>query len=218
MEYPGGMRNITCPVLLWVLLLAPALYAGAAPAPAASASSAADDLVDVSKLDPTIVLQIRYATADNFLHRAVYERPMCMLRRSVADRLVRVQAALRSRDLRLKVWDAYRPHSVQRKMWKVKPDARFVAPPYKGSKHSRGAAVDVTLIDRDGRELDMGTVHDDFSAKAAPESPDVPETARTNRRLLRDAMAVEGFKQLSSEWWHFDAPGGDAYPIMDVPF
>jgi D-alanyl-D-alanine dipeptidase len=184
---------------------------------ACSVAAAADELVNVVRLDPTIVVEMKYATDRNFMHQVLYDRPLCLLRRPVAQRLVRVQAALAPRGLGLKVWDAYRPHSVQKKMWTIKPDARFVAPPYKGSKPGRGAAVDLTLVDRQGRELDMGTDHDEFSTRAAPESPDVSEAARRNRRILRDAMAAEGFSQLSSEWWHFDGPGSAGYPIMDVP-
>lgn len=176
-----------------------------------------DPLVDVTTLDPTFVIEMRYAMPDNFLKRTMYDRAVALLRKPVAERLARVQKALAPKGYRIKIWDAYRPHSVQVEMWKLVPNEDFVANPKKGSSHGRGAAVDVTLVDKDGKELDMGTAHDDFSKKAFPESPEVSEAARVNRRILNAAMEAEGFKRIKTEWWHFSAPEDKAYVVMDVP-
>lgn len=176
-----------------------------------------DDLVDLGHLDPTLIIEMRYATENNFLKKKVYDAPVALLRRGVAQRLVRVQATLKSRGVGLKIWDAYRPSPVQYAMWKLVPDGRFVANPEKGSVHNRGAAVDLTLVDGGGRELDMGSDYDDFSSRAFPESPLVAPRARANRRLLRHAMVGEGFRPLDTEWWHFDGPGARQYPRMDTP-
>lgn len=187
-------------------------------ASAADAASPDDPLVDVTTLDPTFVLELRYATPDNFLHRAVYDRAVALLRRPVAERLARVQKALAKKGLRLKIWDAYRPAAVQREMWKIVPDERYVANPAKGSSHGRGAAVDVTLVDASGRELDMGTKHDDFTSKAAPHSKEVSPRARVNRMTLIAAMEAQDFQVVETEWWHFSRPADDKfYKVLDVP-
>lgn len=176
-----------------------------------------DPLVDVTSLDSTFVIEMRYARPDNFLKRTMYDRAVALLRKPVAERLARVQAELAKESLRIKVWDAYRPNSVQIEMWKLVPNEDFVANPKKGSSHGRGAAVDVTLVDAAGKELDMGTAHDDFSKKAYPESPEVPESAKVNRRKLKAAMEAHGFTQIKTEWWHFSAPEDKAYAVMDIP-
>ncbi|MBN2090527.1 D-alanyl-D-alanine dipeptidase [candidate division KSB1 bacterium] len=175
-----------------------------------------EPLVDLAKLDSTVIIDLKYATTDNFLGKKVYNCARCLLRKSVAERLIRVQKRLNKIGLGLKVWDAYRPLSVQRKFWEFCPDPRYVAPPDKGSRHNRGAAVDVTLVDSLGNELEMPTKFDDFSRRAAPDFPDVSPAARKNRKILIDAMTAEGFKGISSEWWHYDAPAYLKYPILDI--
>ncbi len=176
-----------------------------------------DDLVDLRALDPTIRLDVRYATADNFLGRPVYPVARVLLRRSVAERLVRVQRRLASRGLGLDVYDGYRPLSVQRAMWAIVPDSRYVADPRKGSRHNRGAAIDLTLVGAHGEQIPMPTAYDDFTERAAADFADVPEPARTNRATLQQAMTAEGFVIMRTEWWHFDAPDWRRYPVMDVP-
>jgi D-alanyl-D-alanine dipeptidase len=181
-----------------------------------SGAKETEPLVDLTKLDSTIVIDMKYATTDNFLGKKVYNSARCLLRKSVAERLIRVQRRLQQMGLGLKIWDAYRPLSVQRKFWEYCPDPRYVAPPEKGSRHNRGAAVDVTLVDAEGNELEMPTGFDDFSKRAAPDYPDVSPVARKNRKILIDVMTAEGFKGISSEWWHYDAPGYLKYPILDI--
>jgi beta-N-acetylhexosaminidase/D-alanyl-D-alanine dipeptidase len=184
---------------------------------AATARAAPGDFVDVATAAPGVRLELRYATADNFTHQVVYPAARCLLRREVAERLLRVQTALTERKLGLKLWDCYRPLSVQRKFWALVPDARYVANPAKGSRHNRGAAVDLTLVDAAGRELDMGTAFDDFSERAHRDARDVTAAARANRATLEAAMAAEGFVGMPTEWWHFDYGDWRKYPIADVP-
>ena len=176
-----------------------------------------DPLVDIKTLDPTFVIEMRYARADNFLKRTMYDRAVALLRRPVAERLAKVQATLKPQGLRLKIWDAYRPHSVQVEMWKLVPNEDYVANPAKGSSHNRGAAVDLTLVDAAGHELDMGGPHDDFTARARPDSPDITPAARANRDRLKVAMEAHGFQQIKTEWWHFNAPEDKEYTVLDVP-
>lgn len=175
------------------------------------------DLVDVRQLDSTIVVELKYATADNFVGRPLYAVNACYLRRATAEKLVRVQHRLRSQGLGLKVYDCYRPLSVQWQMWQLVPDTRYVADPRKGSRHNRGAAIDVTLVDTNGQELLMPTAFDDFTEKASRSFMDAPTQALHHRELLEQAMSSEGFVPLPSEWWHFDDPEWQNYPILDVP-
>jgi len=141
----------------------------------------------------------------------------CLLRESVAHRLSRVQDDLEARGLGLKVFDGYRPLSVQRRMWAVLPDPEYVADPAKGSRHNRGAAVDVTLVDTRGRELPMPSAFDEFSERAHRDYAGGTAEQRRNRRVLQEAMERHGFSGLDSEWWHFDAPGWRQYPVLDQP-
>ena len=176
-----------------------------------------DEFVDVAVVAPTIKLDLRYATADNFTHQVVYPAARCLLRREVAERLARVQTALARQKLGLQLWDCYRPLSVQRRFWALVPDSRYVANPAQGSRHNRGAAVDVTLVDGDGHELGMGTAFDDFSARAHRDAVGLAADASAHRATLTTAMAAEGFVGLPTEWWHFDAPEWRKFPIADVP-
>lgn len=181
------------------------------------------ELVDVAALDPTIRLDLRYAGTDNFTGVALYPAARCLLRRDAAERLARVQRRLRADGLGLLLWDCYRPLSVQERFWALVPDERYVARPERrggrpvaGSKHNRGAAVDVTLVDAAGRPLAMPTGFDDFSARAHRGAP-APPAARANAARLEAAMVAEGFEPFPTEWWHFDAPGWQGHALLDTP-
>ncbi len=176
-----------------------------------------DDLVDIMELDSTIVVELKYATEDNFLQDTLYSANICLLRRAVAERLVKAHQSLRQKGMGLKIWDGYRPLSVQRKMWGKMPDARYVANPQRGSNHNRGAAVDVTLVDLNGNEVEMPTEFDDFSRRAGSDYPYVSEQAKKNRTILQDVMRAQGFKTISSEWWHFNDKNCRKYAVLDVP-
>ncbi|WP_292003356.1 M15 family metallopeptidase [Chlorobium sp.] len=172
---------------------------------------------DLADYDASIILDIRYATPNNFTGKTVYPAARCLLRRDVAMRVLKVQEKLRLKGYRLIVFDCYRPLSVQKKFWAILPDERYVADPKKGSRHNRGAAVDVSLADSAGRPLEMPTAYDDFSEKASRSWTGSSPAARRNSELLESAMKEEGFEPFPTEWWHFDASGWELYPVSDFP-
>ncbi|MES2274173.1 MAG: D-alanyl-D-alanine dipeptidase [Chlamydiota bacterium] len=176
------------------------------------------DLVELKKISPGVILDIRYATPHNFAARTVYSSARCYLQRRTAERLDRVQRSLEIRGFGLKVFDGYRPLSVQKIFWSVLPDPQYVADPLVGSKHNRGAAVDLTLVDRRGEELLMPTSFDDFTESAHHDYQGAQVEAIQNRNFLKSAMESEGFLSFPSEWWHYDDPDWERYPILNVSF
>jgi D-alanyl-D-alanine dipeptidase len=196
------------------LLLCGAL--GATPEPPRGA-----DLVELVRLDPTIRLDIRYATPDNIAKRAVYAQARAFLLRPVADALLRVHRALRARALGLLVFDGYRPWSVTKLFWDLSPPEQraFLANPARGSNHNRGCAVDVSLFDlASGQGVEMPSGYDEMSPRAAPGYAGGTPDQRARRDLLRAAMEKEGFAVDAHEWWHFNHRDCRRYPILDVPF
>ena len=174
------------------------------------------EFVDISEVDPTIPLDIKYATADNFTGQVLYPAARCLLRADVAERLQRAQKDLRSQGYGLKVFDCYRPLSVQKKMWAIMPDPRYVADPASGSRHNRGASVDVGLVDSFGREMPMPSSYDEFSERSHADYAGGSAESRRYRSILRQAMTRAGFLTVDTEWWHFDDPNWRDYPISDV--
>ena len=159
--------------------------------------------IEVNSLDPTIKIDIKYATTDNFVKEKMYDCGRCYLRPEVAEAIVRVHKKLQKKGLGLKIWDGYRPRPFQQRLWNKMPDARFVTNPKKGSMHNRGAAVDLTIVDKNGKELDMGTPYDFFGEKAYQTYTNLPENVLANRKLLKESLAQEGFKPIRTEWWHY---------------
>lgn len=196
-------------------LLIAATAACARPAPPPSPAPA--PLVDTAAAVPGLRLDLRYATANNFTGRALYPVARCLLRPAVAAQLARAQRAAARQGLGLKVFDCYRPLAIQRQLWALVPDERYVANPAKGSRHNRGAAVDLTLVDATGTELPMPTGFDDFSPRAHRDYTDLPPDAIANRARLEHLMTAAGFTGLPTEWWHFDADGWERYEVLDVP-
>lgn len=174
-------------------------------------------LVDLQAIDPRIRLDIRYATTNNFLKQKVYPVSRCLLRWAAAEKLIKVQTEVAKQGLGLKVYDCYRPLSVQKQMWQVLPDDRYVANPANGSRHNRASAVDLTLVDRTGKELEMPSGFDDFSERSHLGYQGGSQVAQKNRRLLADTMQRHGFLPLQTEWWHFDVKGWQDFPILDIP-
>jgi D-alanyl-D-alanine dipeptidase len=193
-------------VLFWVFFLSLSAYAEDNP------------LVDLQTAVPGIQVEIRYATSNNFMKETLYPQARCLVRREVAEKLARIQKRLQSQGLSLKIFDAYRPLSVQKKMWAKFPLEGYVANPAKGSNHNRGAAVDVTLVDKDGKELPMPSAYDEFSERAHRDYAGGTEEERKNRQRLEDAMQAEKFHGISTEWWHFDDADAKTYPVLDLPF
>ena len=189
-------------------------------------------LVDILDVDPTLLVKLKYASADNFMGADVYEDLRnCYLQPEAARMLKAAHDLLKERrpDLRLLVVDGFRPRRVQHRMWSIvegTPMQRYVANPATGSMHNHGVAVDITLADLQGNALDMGTCVDHFGILAQPreevrflrEGKLTPEHI-ANRRLLREVMTAAGFRQLPIEWWHFDATDRQSarnrYPIID---
>lgn len=173
-------------------------------------------IVLLKSVDSTIVTDVRYATPNNFTGKVLYPTANVYLRKAAAEKLHEAEAELMKKyNLRFKVFDGYRPLSVQKKLWEIMPDSRYVANPKNGSRHNRGAAVDLTLIDSTGRELEMGTPYDDFTDKAHSDYKDLPENILKNRQILKDIMVKYGFEPLTTEWWHFDYSQWKNYSILD---
>lgn len=227
MQQCNRERNRSC-ILLWGLLLA-LLFSMVIPgstsalAQATAETQQSDEealkkhLVDVQTLDPTIIVELKYATKDNFFNKKLYSRNKAYLRPDAAKQLVKVQKHLKKHNMGLKIWDAYRPFSVQKIMWGLKPDARYVADPRTGSVHNTGGAVDVTLVDEEGNEMEMPTGFDDFSEKAHRDYSGGTWTSQHNRNTLRRAMEKFGFYSIETEWWHFNFIDSDKYEILDIP-
>jgi D-alanyl-D-alanine dipeptidase len=176
------------------------------------------DLVDIQIINPNILLDIRYATENNFTKRKIYNNAKCYLRQSVALKLDKIQKELEIKGLGLKIWDGYRPLSAQRLLWDIVKDEKYVADPNKGSKHNRGSAIDLTLVDKFGKELPMPTGFDDFTEKAHLSYKDLPKAIIANRDLLQNIMLKYGFIPQKYEWWHFDDQDWEKYPLLDIDF
>ncbi|BDD12990.1 D-alanyl-D-alanine dipeptidase (plasmid) [Fulvitalea axinellae] len=175
--------------------------------------------VDLKTYDSNFSYDFRYATTNNFLKEKVYDCVQCLLRKDVAEALVRVNEKLKAKGYRIRLYDCYRPKGVQRKMWKIKPDARYVANPNaKGSSHNRGGAVDLTLETLEGKVLDMGTDFDHFGKRAHSDNNTLPAQILKNRELLRKTMMSEGFRPIRTEWWHFYFENAKKYSISNFPF
>ena len=184
---------------------------------AAHAESAPHELVDLETVNPPCLAEVRYATRHNFTGQVLYPLPRVFLHLDTARALTRVQRELQKRGLGLKVWDAYRPLSVQQKMWNLIRDERYVSNPAKNKgRHTRGTAVDVTLVDKLGRELPMPSDFDDFSERAHRDYAGGAAAQRRNRQLLEDVMQKHGFVGYPTEWWHFDLKNWESYPPLDL--
>ena len=185
---------------------------------AAHARSAPHELVPLETVQPPCLAEVRYATRHNFTGEVLYPLPRVFLHRDTASALARVQRDLQKRGLGLKVWDAYRPLSAQRKMWNLIRDERYVSNPAKNKgRHTRGTAVDVTLVDKLGRELRMPSDFDDFSERAHRDYRGGTAEQRRNRQLLESVMQKHGFVGYPTEWWHFDLADWEKYPPLDIP-
>jgi D-alanyl-D-alanine dipeptidase len=175
-------------------------------------------LVEIKKIIPQIVLDLRYATTNNFMHRRMYTTAKAYARLPVVKALQQVEAELKTKGMGLKIYDAYRPYAVTVNFYEMAPDTNFVADPRKGSKHNRGCAIDLSLIDlKTGKELDMPTGFDSFSRKASANYMQLPPQQIANRELLKTVMAKYGFRVISTEWWHYDFTGWARYELLDIP-
>ena len=177
-------------------------------------------MVDIRSYLPSVILDLRYASANNFMHKKLYPATnTTYVRLPAAKALQQVQTELNKIGVGLKIFDAYRPYSVTEKMWAPVKDERYVADPAKGSGHNRGAAVDLTLINvKTNHELDMGTGFDNFSDTAHHAFTSLPKEILQNRTLLKNTMEKNGFKSFDTEWWHYSLPNVKDFELLDIPF
>lgn len=171
--------------------------------------------VNLKNFSNDFVYDMRYATADNFLKSKVYDCSECYLRYKTVKALIAANKMFMKRGFKIKLFDCYRPLDVQKKMWAIVPNPEYVANPAKGSIHNKGGAVDITLVDFNGKELDMGTSFDFFGKEASHDFPDFSEEIKNNRNLLRKIMIKEHFNSFDSEWWHYNLRAGLNDKISD---
>lgn len=177
------------------------------------------NLVNARVIQPPMLQEVRYATTYNFTGQVLYPFPAVFVHKDVAAALQNIQKELAAEGLGLKIYDGYRPLSVQAAMWKAVPDERYVSDPTKSrGRHTRGVAVDVTLVDSKGNELKMPTTYDDFTEKAHRDSNLWSPEERENSQKLETVMKKHGFVPFPYEWWHFDFRDWAKYPPLDISF
>ncbi len=179
------------------------------------------ELVELKKLDRSIKLDVRYATTNNLFGTVFYSQPRAFMQRPPAEALVRINRKLKESGYGLLVHDGYRPWYVTKVFWDAAPEDKklFVADPSKGSRHNRGAAVDITLYDlKTGKAIEMVSTYDETTDRAHPDYPGGTSLQRWHRDLLRSAMEADGFKVFEAEWWHFDYNGWERYRIGNELF
>lgn len=178
-----------------------------------------NELINLEEFIPTIVLDIRYATSNNFTGEKIYNLSKAYARKPVAEALKKAHEEFRKSGVGVKIYDAYRPYSATVKFYEVYRDTTYVASPYKGSRHNRGCALDMTLVDlKTGKELTMPTEFDSFKKEAWPTTTVKDPEIKKNRDLIISVMEKHGFKVNASEWWHFDFNGWQKFDVMDIDF
>jgi D-alanyl-D-alanine dipeptidase len=173
-------------------------------------SSASNDttFVNLKEYKSDFVYDMKYATEDNFLKTKVYDCAECFLRLKTVKALIEANKKFIEKGYKIKIFDCYRPLDIQKKMWTIVSNPKYVANPAKGSIHNRGGAIDITLVDSSGAELDMGTTFDFFGIEASHNYPNISETVKQNRILLKTLMRISGFNSFDSEWWHYNLKSG----------
>lgn len=178
-----------------------------------------NELVEIKKAIPSVVLDVRYATKNNFMKQVMYKQARAFARKPVVAQLKKIQSVLRQQGYGLKIYDGYRPYTITMAFYEKASDKNFVANPAKGSKHNRGCALDLTIIDlKTGKEIPMPTQYDSFAPEASPHFEQLPAQVIKNRNFLIETMQANGFKVINNEWWHFDFNGWQDYDLMDIPF
>ncbi len=178
-------------------------------------------MIELKSLAPTIVYDLKYALADNFMQRRMYPAATAktFLRKDAAFAIENVQKELSAAGLGLKIFDAYRPWDVSKKFWDLVHDERYVANPAHGSNHNRGTAVDLTIINlKTGKELNMGTGFDNFTDSAHHGFKNLPDEVLKNRELLRNVMEKNGFSIYNEEWWHYTFKSDTKFEVLNIPF
>jgi D-alanyl-D-alanine dipeptidase len=178
-----------------------------------------NELVEIKKEIPSAVLDITYASSNNIAKKPVYSLAVAFARKPVVESLKKIQQELNKKGLGLKIFDGYRPYAVTCLFYAALRDTTFVAPPWRGSKHNRGCALDLTVIDlKTAKELDMPSAYDEATERSYQSFDKCTPLQAANRKLLRDVMTSNGFQIYPYEWWHFDFVGWEKYEIMDIDF
>ena len=172
------------------------------------------NLIKVNKKNIDVLIDLRYSTNNNFTKEKVYFSQECYIHKVAYEHLHIAVEIAKKQKLILKIFDAYRPTYVQKALWEFDPNPNFLSDPQKGSPHTRGIAIDLTLTDFNGNELEMGTKFDDFSEKAYHLSEDLERKVRTNRHLLLSIMTLAGFDFYHKEWWHYQLFNPSQYPLI----
>ncbi|MRX40336.1 peptidase M15 [Flavobacterium sp. LC2016-23] len=171
--------------------------------------------VNLKDYSTDFVYDMKYATADNFLKAKVYDCAECMLRYKTVKALIAANREFMKNGCKIKLFDCYRPLSIQEKMWEIVPNPEYVADPKKGSIHNRGGAVDISLVNAEGTELEMGTTFDFFGVEASHNFKKLPVPVRANRKYLKSVMLQNGFNSFDSEWWHYNLKTGLKDPVSN---
>lgn len=164
--------------------------------------------VNLKEYSTDFVYDMKYATEDNFLKAKVYDCPECLLRLKTVKALIKANNDFLKKGYRIKLFDCYRPLSIQKKMWEIVSDPKYVADPKKGSIHNKGGAVDISLVDRNGKEVDMGTSFDFFGIESSHNYTNLSKKIKSNRKFLKAIMIQNGFNSFDSEWWHYNLKTG----------
>nr|WP_314838650.1 M15 family metallopeptidase [uncultured Flavobacterium sp.] len=172
--------------------------------------------VNLKTYSDAFVYDMKYATDDNFLKVKVYDCAECFLRLKTVKALVKANTKLAQKGYKIKIYDCYRPLDIQKKMWEIVPNPKYVANPKTGSIHNRGGAVDISLVTLQGEAVDMGTDFDFFGEKASHLYQDLPKNVLQNRKLLKSVMISAGFNSFDSEWWHYNLKAGLKNPVSNV--
>jgi D-alanyl-D-alanine dipeptidase len=172
-------------------------------------------MVEITRADFDVEIALAYATADNIAGKPIYRNAACYLEEAAADRLGVAIRLIRPLGLRFRIFDAFRPVEAQWKLWEACPDPEFIADPRRGGPHNRGVAVDLTLIDEQGNNLEMGTGFDDMRLLSHHARLDVPVQAQRNRFTLMGIMSAAGWDFYQNEWWHYQLFNARDYPLID---
>lgn len=174
-----------------------------------------NELVKLNIEKSDLIFDLRYATSNNFTKKILYKSKNCFLHKIAFEHLCIAQKIAKKIGLKLKIFDAYRPVYVQKKLWEILPDSKFIAPPKKGSPHSRGVAIDLTLVNKKGKELNMGTEFDEFSRLSYHGCLDISKESYENRLLLLGIMTDSGWDFFRNEWWHYQLFNSRKFPIIE---
>lgn len=179
----------------------------------------APELVEITEAEFGVKLDLVYATADNLTEAVIYQDPVCAIHRDAAPLLRKAAAHAQRAGYTLVIFDAYRPQAAQAKLWQALPDPMYIVPPHIGSNHTRGTAVDVSLMDNQSAQmLDMGTSFDDMSLDSHHDVDRLPLEVQRNRLILLAIMLHAGFQEIESEWWHYELPDANSYPLINCDF